>query len=401
MKSTPGKILKAMLVLVAVMYFQKVQPLYLHDYVKSETTKPDSLVYKVIDTTQLVLEFSYPEHISEGKQYPAIIFFFGGGWNGGSTDQFKPHAAFFAERGMIGIVADYRVKKRQGTTPFEAVKDAKSAIRFLREHAKELQIDPDRIVASGGSAGGHLAAAAGIVPGLEEENENLGVSSKPNALVLFNPVFDNGPDGFGYDRIGDRYPEISPLHNITVGAPPAIVFLGTNDHLIPVSTAEKFKVRMEEEGSRCDLFLYEGQPHGFFNYKYPEYYSKTILEAARFLESIGYIRNPDYSNYDPPATGMLSEAVVKFTLACEQPEQQSDLFGQPERGFTSTQPAANWQHGLLTGNGTTGAIIRGEPYDETITLSHEALYLPYEKTERYMEMASHIREIQHLCIPVG
>lgn len=287
----PKTMLKAILVLMAAMHFQTGQPVPVQYYSESELARPDSLVYKVIGTTRLVMEFSYPEYMAEGKQYPAIIFFFGGGWNGGSTDQFKPHAAFFAERGMIGIVADYRVKSRQGTTPFEAVKDAKSAIRFLREHADELQIDPDRIVASGGSAGGHLAAATGIVPGLEEENENLLVSSKPDALVLFNPVFDNGPDGYGYGRIGDRYPEISPLHNISAGAPPAIVFLGTNDRLIPVSTAENFKARMEEAGNRCDLFLYEDQGHGFFNYKNPENYRKTILETARFLESLGYIRN--------------------------------------------------------------------------------------------------------------
>lgn len=86
------------------------------------------------------------------------------------------------------------------------------------------------------------------------------------------------------------------------------------------------------------------------------------------------------------------------TMACRQQEHTTDIFAQPERGFTSIQPAANWQHGLLTGNGTTGAIIRGEPYDETITLSHEELYLPFEKTEGYMEMASHLEEIQQLCL---
>jgi len=257
----------------------------------NKSSVPDSITYKVADTTSLYMKFSYPRNISDEKDYPAIIFFFGGGWKGGSTEQFEPHADFFAERGMIGIVADYRVEKRQGTTPFDAVRDAKSAIRYLREHAEELQIDPDRIVASGGSAGGHLAAAAGIISGLEEENENLQVSSKPNAMVLFNPVFDNGPNGYGYDRIGARYKEISPLHNISEGAPPTVVFLGTNDRLIPVSTAEKFKSKMEGAGSRCDLYLYKDQKHGFFNYKKPENYRKTVLSAANFLESLGYIEN--------------------------------------------------------------------------------------------------------------
>jgi alpha-L-fucosidase 2 len=85
-------------------------------------------------------------------------------------------------------------------------------------------------------------------------------------------------------------------------------------------------------------------------------------------------------------------------FACETQEKHPDFFIHPERGFTGNQPAENWQHGLLTGNGTTGAIVRGEPYNETITLSHERLYLPYKKTEEYMEMASHMQEIQKLCL---
>lgn len=87
-----------------------------------------------------------------------------------------------------------------------------------------------------------------------------------------------------------------------------------------------------------------------------------------------------------------------FQVSCMKSGVEDDIFVHPERGFISTQPAGNWQHGLLTGNGTTGAIVRGNPYDETITLSHESLYLPYEKTEEYMEMASHMKEIQDLCL---
>ena len=275
---------------------------------------PDQLVYKTIDTVQLVMQFSYPGNMDKDRQYPAIIFFFGGGWKGGSIDQFKPQAAFFAERGMIAVRADYRVESRHGTTPFEAVKDAKSAIRFLREHARELQIDPQRIVASGGSAGGHLAAATGCVPGLEEASEDLSVSSTPDALVLFNPVFDNGPEGYGYERIGERYPEISPLHNIGPGSPPTIVFLGTEDRLIPVSTAEHYKASMEKAGNRCDLFLYEGEGHGFFNYRHAEYYRKTTLQAARFLESLGYLNN--LALYD----------LNKIILAKEMAERGLDPF---------------------------------------------------------------------------
>ena len=103
-----------------------------------------------------------------------------------------------------------------------------------------------------------VAAATATLPGLDDEQDDLSVSCKPDALVLFNPVFDNGPGGYGFDRVGEeRYREISPLHNISAETPPAIVFLGTEDKLIPVATAEKFKAEMEAAGRRCDLYLYE------------------------------------------------------------------------------------------------------------------------------------------------
>lgn len=259
---------------------------------KQDKQLPFDVTYKVIDSVKLDLTFMYPPNFKKSKKYPCIIFYFGGGWNGGTTKQFKPQAEYFASRGMITVLADYRVKSRHKTTPYESVADAKSAIRFLRQHAKELNINPNKIVASGGSAGGHLAAACGVCPGLDENGENLNISSKANALILFNPVFDNGPDGFAHERMGDRWQEISPAHNIKKGAPPTIVFLGKEDHLIPVSTAESYKAKMEEVGSRCDLFLYDGVGHGFFNRtKYNgEFYQKTVREADLFLISLKYLK---------------------------------------------------------------------------------------------------------------
>lgn len=267
---------------------------------KEPPVQPVERIYKEIDTTTLKLTFYYPRSYKPGDSYPAMIFFFGGGWNGGSIDQFRPHAAYFAARGLVCVLADYRVKTRHGTTPFEAVRDAKSAVRYLRQHHRELGIDPDRIIGAGGSAGGHLAAAAGNVEGLEEPGEDHSISSKPNALVLFNPVYDNGPDGYGYERIGERYPEISPMHNIRKGAPPTITFLGTDDQLIPVETAREYCRRMEAAGSRCDLFLYDGQQHGFFNKRNEEYYRKTVYHADQFLAVLGYIKGEPTIETDMP-----------------------------------------------------------------------------------------------------
>ena len=253
----------------------------------------ERIAYKHISDTILYLHILQPESGNDVER-PAIVFFFGGGWKGGSVHQFKPHAEYFARHGVVTFLADYRVESRQGTTPFDAVEDAKSAVRYLRKYATKWKINPKKIIAAGGSAGGHIAAAAGTVPGLDSDKEDISISSVPNALVLFNPVYDNGPDGYGYDRIGERYLEISPIHNIDSKSPPTIIFFGTEDPLVPVITSEKYLEKMRMVGVRCDLFLYPGQKHGFFNHRQIKYYNETVYQTHLFLQSLNLVNStPD------------------------------------------------------------------------------------------------------------
>ena len=117
------------------------------------------------------------------------------------------------------------------------------------------------------------------------------ISSTPNALVLFNPVYDSGPEGYGHDRAKQWFPAISPAHNIRDGIPPAIVFLGTKDSLIPVATAKQFQAKTKAVGSRSELMLFEGQPHGFFNHGRGDgsAYRHTVHAMDVFLTSLGYL----------------------------------------------------------------------------------------------------------------
>lgn len=251
-----------------------------------QDTLPTIVTYKKVDTLNLQLHVYKPAGFQTSKHYPAILFFFGGGWINGNIRQFKKQALYLASRGMVAILVDYRVKSRHNTTPFEAVTDGKSAVRYVRAHASALNIDPNRIAAAGGSAGGHVAAATDLTK-LDEPTENQRISSRPNALVLFNPVFNNGPDQYGYERVGDRYTEISPYHNIIKGAAPTLVMLGTSDKLVSVKTAEAYQTKMQKVGVRCDLILYPGEQHGFFNKEGA--LTKTLRETDIFLESLGYI----------------------------------------------------------------------------------------------------------------
>ena len=221
--------------------------------------EPTRLVtYKQIGEVDLKLHIFEPAGHQTTDRSPVAVFFFGGGWNGGTPQQFYPHCSHLAAKGVVAMSAEYRVKKRNKTTPVECVKDGKSAIRWIRKHANELGVDPDKLIAGGGSAGGHVAAATGTATTFEEEVE-AGIDCRPNAMVLFNPVFDNGPGGYGHERVKEYWQQFSPMHNIDAMTAPTIVFLGTKDHLVPVATAENYKQRMEKLGLRCELRLYKDQ----------------------------------------------------------------------------------------------------------------------------------------------
>lgn len=250
-------------------------------------------IYKKASGDDLYLYIFEPEgHDTAKDKRPAAVFFFGGGWTSGTPTQFEPQARYLAKRGMVAICADYRVSSRQKTTPKECVADGKSAIRWVRANAGRLGIDPDRIAAGGGSAGGHVAAATGMIDGLDDPaDENPKVSSKPNALLLFNPVYDNSPGNYGAARVKEWFPLISPAQNISKDDPPAIVFLGSKDELIPVATAENFKAEMEKAGLKSELHLYEGQKHGFFNESKggTENFLDTLRKTDEFLTALGYL----------------------------------------------------------------------------------------------------------------
>lgn len=250
--------------------------------------EPDELIsYKKVGGVELKMHVFYPPDYQPSDKRPAMVFFFGGGWKTGSPSHFYDQSAYFASRGMVVLCPEYRTETANGTSPKECVKDAKSAMRWVKIHAPEMGVDPEKIAAGGGSAGGHLAAAVALVDGFSEEGEDLSVSCVPKALVLFNPVFDNGPDGYGYERVGEYWQAFSPMNNIDKDAPPTLVMLGGNDKLIPVATAQEYKRRMDEAGVRCELSLYGGMGHGFFNKK--KYY-ETLLETDKFLESLGFLK---------------------------------------------------------------------------------------------------------------
>ncbi|MEI8313874.1 MAG: alpha/beta hydrolase [Verrucomicrobiota bacterium] len=248
----------------------------------------EQITYKSVGAVELKLHLFRPAATAAGLR-SAIVFFFGGGWTTGSPGTFYPHCRHLAELGMVAVAAEYRVRDRHGTSAFECVADGKSAVRWLRAHAAEFGIDPHRIAAGGGSAGGHVAACAATITGGEDETGF--VSSQPDALVLFNPAVDATLAMFA-DRFAGRATEISPVHHVRPGQSPTIIFHGTEDKIVPYENVERFTRLMTAAGNRCELVPFPGKEHGFYHYgdgTGSEPYHSTIAATDQFLSALGFI----------------------------------------------------------------------------------------------------------------
>ena len=209
--------------------------------------------------------------------HPAILFFFGGGWSSGTPRQFYPFAARLAKEGFVAIPMEYRVRQRHGTNIPDSMADAFAAFRWAQDQADELGIDPARIVVSGGSAGGHLAAAIGTIA----EHPRFG----PSAMVLYNPVTDLrgfvDTPRFGALIAGDAV-AVSPLAHIGAGAPRTIIFHGEDDKTVPIAQSEAFCRAMTVVGNDCELRRFAGEGHGFFNAG-RDAFDPVLNETVRFV----------------------------------------------------------------------------------------------------------------------
>ncbi len=247
---------------------------------------PEKIFYKSTEQTDLNLFIYNPVDFDKSQTYNCIVFFHGGGWNSGDYKQFERQSIYFASRGMVAISVEYRIRNKHGTSPIQAMEDAKSAIRFIRLNAELFSINPNRIAAAGGSAGGHLAAVAGNIDLFDNSSEDLTISSKPDLLILYNPVLHYGRKWGWIDNPSNA----SPYENLSQGAPPTIILTGTQDKIVPVELIENYKKRMEAVGSRCDVIFYEGAEHAFFNRG--QDFIDTLYESDIFLKSNWYLSGP-------------------------------------------------------------------------------------------------------------
>lgn len=265
---------------------------------------PDQvLTYKRIGSHALQLHVFRPHGTAPAAGSPAILFLHGGGWQFGDPRQFFPQCDYFRTQGMVCVSAAYRIASVHSSSPADALQDARDALRYLRRHAAALGLAADRIVAAGGSAGGHLAASLATAVPMPDANAGVSVSTRPNALVLLNPILNLAPGQPDHAAVAAYWRDISPLHHIDRVVPPTLILSGEADAEVPVATLKAFCRAMQQLGGHCEIQLYPRARHGFFN---PEvdrgrYFEATNQAAVAFLRRQGFLSEPGARSASPPS----------------------------------------------------------------------------------------------------
>ena len=244
----------------------------------------ETVLYKEINGIELFMDVYRPD---ERKTDASLVLFFGGGWRVGERKALLPFAKIFSSMGMTVFLPDYRISSLHQSTPFDSVKDARSAMRFVKRNAERFGISPARVGAGGGSAGGHIAFCTFYID-INEEGEDTSITPDPVVLTQFNPVANTVSFRLPVNEalfLG-RDVDVSPHHHIRPNAPPTIIFHGSNDQIVSLESIKQFRDKSLETGNRCELVVYEGQEHGFFHHnKNREVFFDVISHMEKFIKS--------------------------------------------------------------------------------------------------------------------
>ena len=247
--------------------------------------------YKSIDGHKLDLHIFLPDSTYQKTKRPVMVFFSGGSWTKGTPEWDFYNCTNYAKKGWIAVSVEYRVADRFETTPFEAVKDARSAIRWLRMNAASYNVDTNRIVASGNSAGGHLVLTTALANDWNEKTDDLHVSASPTLLLVnagvYNLYADGSTDWITRDlKNKNLAKKISPQHLLRKDLPPMLIIHGTNDQSVDYLTAKVFAEEMKKLGNDFEFQTIEGAPHYIWYDK--RFSGKVANLRAAFLKKYGY-----------------------------------------------------------------------------------------------------------------
>jgi acetyl esterase/lipase len=217
--------------------------------------------------------------------FPAIVYIHGGSWRSGNKSGFKQLASDLAVQGYVGFSIDYDLHPHSYPTSYEQSLDA---VRFLRSHATEYNIDPQRIMVAGTSAGGQLAALVALAPQGPAGAAHSNVSASVSAAIILNGVFRLGGAHVITRYLGTECPgpavctEASPFNRVHANAPPFFVGHGTGDKTVPYAEAEGFAAALRSSGDAVTLYTADGGPHMYWTKK--DYYAANLAAVEKFLK---------------------------------------------------------------------------------------------------------------------
>ncbi|MCH2081518.1 MAG: alpha/beta hydrolase [Saprospiraceae bacterium] len=252
----------------------------------------ETIIYKIEKGFQLEVYIFKPQNFDPLKKYAALAAFHGGGWTIGDASFTIESAQHAADHGLIGFSVEYRLSNQDDITPREAMQDTRDFIKWLRQNADSLSVNPDQIIAKGFSAGGHLVSSTTV---LQENQESI-----PNAMILISPALDTRDDYFkSLLKRGKNSSALSPLENLKEGLnmPKILLLQGRTDNLTPTKFAEEFDKRMNELGYDCELVIYEGCGHLFtpshlddtgWPQSDPAIVKKAFEKQVEFYQELGF-----------------------------------------------------------------------------------------------------------------
>ena len=257
----------------------------------------ETFIFKKVGETEIRLHVVKPNDWKASDRRPCLVTFFGGGWTSGNPAKSITYAKWAAKYGMVGVAPDYRTRKRFDAKPEDCVADGRAAVRWIQDHAKELGIDPAKIVVQGSSAGGHVAAWTAIPdPVASDLASDPAPSPGPMGLILLWPVTDTGTNGYGGPkRFGNdeaRANNLSVTGRMHGKMPPTLVFHGTADATVKYANTEEFLAKMKANGNECELISFLGAPHSPNSSNWGEaaaVKAKIEQESLKFLEKLGLV----------------------------------------------------------------------------------------------------------------
>lgn len=272
----------------------------------------EAFVFKKAGDIEVRLHVVKPKDWKASDARPCLVSFFGGGWSSGTPARSVSYAKWAAKYGMVGVAPDYRTRKRFDAKPEDCVADGRAAVRWIQDNAKELGVNPAKIVVQGTSAGGHVAAWTAIPDPVNPETAaDPKPSPVPVGMILLWPVTDTGTNGYGGPKRfgGDeaRANNLSVTRRMPANMPPTLVFHGTADETVKFANSEEFQAKMKANGNDCELIPFPDAPHSPQSSKEGEkgkaVRAKISEESLKFLEKLGLVEKKQADQIKPDTSG--------------------------------------------------------------------------------------------------